>query len=46
VLGADEDRKTMFEWFTRLPSYQADFAATRALVPAVEDLAAWIGRDR
>jgi uncharacterized protein YbjT (DUF2867 family) len=46
VLGADEDRKTMFGWFTRLPSYQADFAATRALVPDVEDLSAWIGRDR
>lgn len=44
VLGDDEDQKTMFRWFTQLPSYQADFDATRTLVPGVDDLAAWLRR--
>ena len=44
VLGEDEDRKTMFRWFTQQPAYQADFDRTRQLVPDVEDLATWLGR--
>jgi uncharacterized protein YbjT (DUF2867 family) len=44
VLGDDEDRKTMFRWFTELPAYRADFTATRQWVPDVEDLAAWVRR--
>ncbi|WP_123023357.1 NmrA/HSCARG family protein [Mycolicibacterium stellerae] len=42
VLGEDEDRKKMFQWFTRRPAYQADFDATRQLVPDVEDFATWL----
>lgn len=45
VLGDDEDSKTMFSWFTRLPAYRADFARTRTLVPDVENLAAWLQRN-
>jgi uncharacterized protein YbjT (DUF2867 family) len=45
VLGDDEDSKTMFSWFARLPAYRADFARTRALVPDVENLAAWLQRN-
>jgi uncharacterized protein YbjT (DUF2867 family) len=41
VLG-DEDLKAMFRWFSRVPAYEADLAATRRLVPDVSDLAAWL----
>lgn len=44
VLGDDEDRKAMFRWFTKLPSYRADFTATRQWVPDVENLADWVRR--
>ncbi|MFG1929134.1 NmrA/HSCARG family protein [Mycobacterium sp. NPDC048908] len=44
VLGDDEDRKSMFRWFTDLPAYRADFADTRRWVPDAEDLAAWMRR--
>ena len=44
VLGDDEDRKTMFRWFTDLPAYRADFAATQRWVPEVENFAAWVRR--
>lgn len=42
ALAGMGDAATMFEWFTKLPAYQADFAATRKLDPEVLDLKAWI----
>ena len=36
------DTAEMFRWFTETPAYQADFAATRALVPDVLDFASWL----
>ncbi|MEU6779346.1 NmrA family NAD(P)-binding protein [Nonomuraea angiospora] len=42
VLGDDEDMRAMFQWFTVVPAYQADFDVTRHLVPDVRDLAAWV----
>ncbi len=44
VLGDDQDRKKMFEWFTTLPSYRADFERTRELAPDVENLSTWLTR--
>jgi uncharacterized protein YbjT (DUF2867 family) len=44
ALAEDEDSRTMFEWFTRLPAYRADFDRTRELVPNVEDLMTWLQR--
>jgi len=38
VLEQDPDRKAMFAWFNRLPSYQADFASTKDLAPNVKSL--------
>lgn len=38
----DEDRRAMFAWFARPPAYRADFDATRGLVGAPLDLAAWL----
>jgi hypothetical protein len=32
----------MFEWLTHLPSYQADFAATRALAPRLQTFGLWL----
>ncbi len=42
VLGDDDDRKKMFQWFTRKPAYQADSEGTKRLVPDVEDFATWL----
>jgi uncharacterized protein YbjT (DUF2867 family) len=36
------DMAEMFRWFAETPAYQADFEATRALVPDVLDLEAWL----
>lgn len=36
------DMAEMFRWFAETPAYQADFEATRALVPDVLDLDAWL----
>lgn len=44
VLGPNEDVKSMFRWFAAPPSYRADFARTRALVPDVENLSQWLAR--
>lgn len=44
ALAGMGDAATMFEWFTRLPAYQADFATTRELDPEVLDLKAWINQ--
>ena len=44
ALGEDDDQKTMFQWFTKLPAYRADFERTRELVPDVEDLPTWLQR--
>jgi uncharacterized protein YbjT (DUF2867 family) len=44
VLADNPDQHAMFAWFARPPSYQADFAATRNLVPSVMTLRAWLGR--
>jgi uncharacterized protein YbjT (DUF2867 family) len=42
ALAGDPDLDAMFTWFTRLPAYQADFAATRELHPGVHDLPTWL----
>jgi len=44
ALGDDDDSKAMFQWFTKLPAYRADFEQTRELVRDVEDLATWLQR--
>ncbi|GAB2580001.1 NmrA/HSCARG family protein [Microlunatus antarcticus] len=44
ALGDDTDLQAMFRWFATVPSYRADLAATRRLVPDVSDLATWLGR--
>jgi hypothetical protein len=36
------DTAEMFRWFTETPAYQADFDATRALVPDALDLPSWL----
>jgi len=36
------DTADMFRWFSETPAYEADFAATRILVPDVLDLPAWL----
>ncbi len=42
VLGDNEDMVAMFTWFAETDAYQADFAGTKALVPGVLDLDAWL----
>ena len=42
VLADNADQRAMFEWFARLPAYQADFAATRALVPGAKTFGQWL----
>jgi uncharacterized protein YbjT (DUF2867 family) len=42
VLGDDGDIRAMFQWFTTVPAYQADFDVTRHLVPDVRAFAAWV----
>lgn len=44
TLGDDEDARAMWQWFTRVPAYQADFARTRALAGDVENLMQWLAR--
>jgi uncharacterized protein YbjT (DUF2867 family) len=36
------DTAAMFQWFAETPAYQADFDATRALVPDVLDFPGWL----
>ena len=36
------DTADMFRWFSETPAYQADFAATNALVPDALDFPAWL----
>jgi uncharacterized protein YbjT (DUF2867 family) len=36
------DTADMFRWFAETPAYQADFAATKSLVPDVLDFPAWL----
>ena len=36
------DTADMFRWFAETPAYQADFEATRALVPDALDLPSWL----
>lgn len=43
IFAGDPDLEPMFTWFSRPPAYQADFAATRKLVPGVQDLRTWLG---
>lgn len=43
VLGGDADLRAMFEWFARLPAFQADFATTRALAPRTKSFGQWLG---
>jgi len=42
VLAQDPDRRAMFAWFNHLPSYEADFSATKDLAPAVKSLTTWL----
>jgi uncharacterized protein YbjT (DUF2867 family) len=42
VLGGDADQTAMFEWFAKLPAFQADFAATKALAPGTKTFAQWL----
>lgn len=42
VLGDNEDMVAMFTWFAETEAYQADFAGTKALVPSVMGLDAWL----
>ena len=44
VLGPNDDVKSMFRWFASPPSFRADFARTRSLVPDVESLPRWLAR--
>jgi uncharacterized protein YbjT (DUF2867 family) len=44
VLGSNDDVKSMFRWFATPPSFRADFARTRSLVPDVEKLPRWLAR--
>ena len=44
VLGSNDDVKSMLRWFAAPPSFRADFARTRSLVPDVEDLQRWLAR--
>ncbi|MGY1621093.1 NmrA/HSCARG family protein [Geodermatophilus sp. SYSU D00965] len=44
ALGEDEDSLAMFAWFAAPPAYRADFAATRALSPDLQDLPTWLAR--
>jgi uncharacterized protein YbjT (DUF2867 family) len=46
VLADDPDLQIMFTWFTKLPAYQADFAATRELDPGVQALPTWLATGR
>ncbi|MFC9351720.1 NmrA/HSCARG family protein [Arthrobacter sp. NPDC057013] len=42
AVASAEDQAAMFRWFAETPAYQADFAATRALVPDVLDFPGWL----
>jgi uncharacterized protein YbjT (DUF2867 family) len=42
VFGDNKDALAMFQWLARPPAYQADLAATRALVPGLHDLSGWL----
>ena len=42
VLADNADQQAMFAWFARLPAYQADFAATRALAPNTSTFGQWL----
>jgi uncharacterized protein YbjT (DUF2867 family) len=42
VLADDPDQHAMFTWFTTPPSYLADIAETRRLVPQLKDFRAWL----
>lgn len=46
VDALDDDRGSMFRWFSTLPAYEADFAATRALDPQVLTFAEWLATRR
>jgi uncharacterized protein YbjT (DUF2867 family) len=46
ALADNPDQAAMFAWFAHPPSYQADFAATRNLVPSVRNLATWLRSTR
>jgi uncharacterized protein YbjT (DUF2867 family) len=42
VLDGNADQQAMFEWFTHLPAFQADFAGTRALAPETKTFERWL----
>lgn len=44
VLSGNPDQQAMFSWFAHVPAYQADFNASRSLVPDLLDLRAWLAQ--
>lgn len=46
ALRGNTDLEAMFAWLGLPPSYRADFAATAALSPAVQDLPTWLAAAR
>jgi uncharacterized protein YbjT (DUF2867 family) len=42
AIASNADQAAMFRWFAETPAYQADFGATRTLVPDVLDFRAWL----
>ena len=42
VMDGVGDQRAMYEWFARLPAYQADLTLTRALDPDVCDYDTWL----
>jgi uncharacterized protein YbjT (DUF2867 family) len=42
AVASYSDTADMFRWFAETPAYQADFAATRALVPELLDFPTWL----
>lgn len=46
ALDDDADLQAMFRWFATVPAYQADFDATRRIVPEVSDLRSWLRAQR
>jgi len=42
--AADDDRRAMFAWFAKPPSYQADRALTAQLDPQLQNFEQWLAR--
>ncbi|MET0700685.1 MAG: NmrA family NAD(P)-binding protein [Mycobacterium sp.] len=46
ALADDADQSAMWQWFTRLPAYQADFTRTQELSGYDDDLSTWLARQQ